>query len=186
MKNITFNEYVRMIEKWKNNNDFREINIQNEVVKPFIEALGDEFDVIDVSIKGRESKNHDYLAYCGTYESGGKKKATTPDLIITKNWNWRNRENKVKYYCSVEVKSPFLNVRLYDKEKYSDFLKAKINRHLSAKENHKLILTDGIKWEFYEKQKEKKSFNLYVKDTEWQWNPLDFEDIKKSIKDFLK
>ena len=103
MKNITFNEYVRMIEKWKNNNDFREINIQNEVVKPFIEALGDEFDVIDVSIKGRESKNHDYLAYCGTYESGGKKKATTPDLIITKNWNWRNRENKVKYYCSVEV-----------------------------------------------------------------------------------
>ena len=50
MKNITFNEYVRMIEKWKNNNDFREINIQNEVVKPFIEALGDEFDVIDVSI----------------------------------------------------------------------------------------------------------------------------------------
>lgn len=39
MKNITFNEYVRMIEKWKNNNDFREINIQNEVVKPFIEAL---------------------------------------------------------------------------------------------------------------------------------------------------
>lgn len=49
-----------------------------------------------------------------------------------------------------------------------------------------MILTDGIKWEFYEKQKEKKSFNLYVKDTEWQWNPLDFEDIKKSIKDFLK
>lgn len=35
-KVLTFQEYQNWLNKWKNNNDFREINIQNEVVKPFI------------------------------------------------------------------------------------------------------------------------------------------------------
>ena len=48
-KVLTFQEYQNWLNKWKNNNDFREINIQNEVVKPFILSICPDLDVIDVS-----------------------------------------------------------------------------------------------------------------------------------------
>lgn len=65
-KVLTFQEYQNWLNKWKNNNDFREINIQNEVVKPFILSICPDLDVIDVSTK-TATTIHDYLQYCGTY-----------------------------------------------------------------------------------------------------------------------
>lgn len=104
---LTFQEYQNWLNKWKNNNDFREINIQNEVVKPFILSICPDLDVIDVSTK-TSTTIHDYLQYCGTYlGDNSKEKPTTPDLVVSKNWNWQNRKNKVDYRFTVEVKSPF-------------------------------------------------------------------------------
>lgn len=181
---IAFEEYKRMLIRWKKNNDFREINIQNEVIKPLLSSICEGLDVIDVSTKGPKSLLHDYCQYCGTYkDKNNKEKPTTPDLIVAQNWNWRNIENHVKYYFSVEVKSPFLRDSIYDKNTYSQYMMQKIWRHLSAKNVSQVILTDGFKWEFYsEGQKKPKVFEIYKDSSgQAQWYPKVFERLKQHI-----
>jgi len=152
---VTFDDYKRWFEKYKKNNDVREINFQNEVVKKFISAICADLDVENSEKKGPDTNKHDYLQYCGTYiDKTGKEKAFTPDLVITKNWNWMNKENDVEYRAVVEVKSPYLQpIYTKDYEKYGENLKKELRCHLSAKKNDKVILTDAMKWEFYKKMK---------------------------------
>lgn len=188
MQDITFGEYQWWMDKWKNNNDFREITIQNEVIKPFVQSICSELDVIDVSHKGPKSDVHDYLKYSGTYlDKNGKKKPTTPDLVVADGWNWKNKENKVKYLFTIEVKSPFLDDCIYKKDTILDEIQ--IERHLSAEENNKVVLTDGIKWVFYKGTiKNPKIFCLYEKNDigEWKWESNDntFSELKEYIKLF--
>jgi hypothetical protein len=153
---VTFEEYKVWLEKYEKNNDGRETNIQNEVVRKFISGICADLDVEDVANKVSASTKHDYLQYCGAYINGkGEEKAHTPDLVISRNWNWWNKVNNVKYCAVVEVKSPFGKQSIFNKEneKYGGKLQKDLNRHLSAKNNDKLILTDGLKWEFYKKIK---------------------------------
>ncbi|MCM3574733.1 hypothetical protein M3172_16165 [Mesobacillus subterraneus] len=177
---VTFDDYKRWFEKYKKNNDVREINFQNEVVKKFISAICADLDVENSEKKGPDTNKHDYLQYCGTYiDKTGKEKAFTPDLVITKNWNWLNKENDVEYRAVVEVKSPYLQpIYKKDYEKYGENLKKELRCHLSAKNNDKVILTDAMKWEFYKRNEEYndlvpiRTFRLYDLSGgrgKWEW-----------------
>lgn len=152
---MTFDEYKCWINKYINNHDTREINFQNDVIKRLLEKLFPNYDIVCVDTKGCNSKNHNYYAYSGKYTDNGKTKPTTPDLLVCKNWDWYNVNNKnIQYIATVEVKSPYGLEAIYKKdyEKYSDKLKLKISTHLEAENIEKIILTDTFKWEFYSKE----------------------------------
>lgn len=195
MNDITFNEYKGWLEKYRENNDVREINIQNEIVKKLINNICTDLEVVYSDKKGPNTSKHDYFQYCGTYiGKKGEKKAVTPDLVIAKNWNWLNTKIYVDYRAVVEVKSPFLEQRIYDKDykKYVGKIKNELRRHLSAKNNNKVILTDALKWEFYTKNElvPLKTFRLYDllnNDDKWDWkkSEQDFTDLKEFLMKFL-
>lgn len=174
---VKFDEYKKWFNKYKENNDKQEIKYQNEVVKKFISAICPDFDVENTEKKGPPTCNHDYLQYCGTYiDRNGKEKPTTPDLVIAKNWNWLNKVNDVDYRAVVEVKSPYLQP-IYNKgyKEYGVGLKKEMRRHLSATHNDKVILTDALKWEFYNKENKLdpirtfKLYDLFEVMGEWEW-----------------
>lgn len=193
---VTFDEYKGWFEKYKENHDVSEIKFQNEVVKKFISAICPDLDVENSENKGPDTDKHDYLQYCGTYiDKMEKEKASTPDLVIAKNWNWLNREFVVDYRAVVEVKSPYLQPIYHkDYEKYSDSLKRKLICHLSAKNNNKVILTDAMKWEFYRKVDENnqlvpiRTFRLYDLSSvrgNWAWKKgekvIMIDDVMKEM-----
>ncbi len=195
---ITFNEYKGIFEKYKNNNDTREITFQNELVKPFIRGVRNDLDVESCDTKLRTEK-HDYLQYCGTYlDRNGIEKAATPDLVITKKWNWLNREYSLDYRAVVEVKSPFAKKDImYNKnyKNYDEHLSKEMKRHLSAKINSKVILTDSLKWEFYDRDRNDTSLepvktisliSLLPRRGHWEWGSVDsFNSLKYYLKKFL-
>ncbi|MDL4840336.1 hypothetical protein [Aquibacillus rhizosphaerae] len=195
-RDINFNEYKGIFEKYKNNNDIREITFQNELVKPFIRGIRNDLDVESCDTKLTTTR-HDYLQYCGTYISNGKEKAATPDLVITKKWNWFNRKYSLDYRAVVEVKSPFGKESIYSKGyiNYSSDLKCELKRHLSAKINSKVILTDSLKWEFYKRSgggnelipiRTIELYNLIDARGHWKWDSVDsFNSLKYYLKDFL-
>lgn len=196
-RDITFNEYKGIFEKYKNNNDTREITFQNELVKPFIRGVRNDLDVESCDTKLRTEK-HDYLQYCGTYIDKNEKKAATPDLVITKEWNWLNREYSLDYRAVVEVKSPFAKKDIMYNKNYKDYgehLCKELKRHLSATINNKVILTDALKWEFYKRSgggnelipiRTIELYNLIDGRGHWKWDSVDsFNSLKYYLKDFL-
>lgn len=144
-----FKDYKAWVQKYVDNHDTREINFQNNVVKRLLEEMYPDYDVVYVDTKGPESKKHDYREYSGEYRSvQGTLKPTTPDLLICKNWDWYNKDNKdITYLATVEVKSPYGPEAVYKTQ--LDYFKEKIDRHLSAKAIDRVILTDALKWVFY-------------------------------------
>lgn len=189
----SFDEYASWFDKFKNNNDIREINFQNEVVKKLINVLCDDLDVVNCANKGADTTNHDYFQYCGGYyDKNNNWKASTPDLVIAKGWNWHNKKNIVDYRAVVEVKSPYLQPIYHkDSKKYGSYLKKKLSRHLSAHCNEKVILTDALKWEFYKKSNGLtpiKKFKLYDlhKRGKWDWSDREFNQLKQFLLEFLK
>lgn len=149
---MDYETYKKYILKFINNHDTREINFQNDVIKKFLETVFEEYDVVSVDTKGCDTNNHDYLAYSGMYKDDNNKlKPTTPDLLICKNWDWYNKENKnIKYFATIEVKSPFGSEAIYKKDfkDYPEKWKEKIVMHLSAREIKHVIFTDTFKWVF--------------------------------------
>lgn len=151
---VDFNSYQNWIQKYINNHDTREINFQNDVVKRLLENLYPSYDIVCVDTKGCDSETHDYYKYSGSYidPKDNKKKPTTPDLLICKNWDWYNKNNdKIIYLATVEVKSPYGAEAIYKKdfENYYEGWKLKISRHLSAEEVNVVIFTDTFKWDFF-------------------------------------
>lgn len=115
---VDFNTYQGWIQKYINNHDTREINFQNDVVKRLLEQLYPLYDIVCVDTKGGNSKLHDYYMYSGLYidSKDGKKKPTTPDLLICKDWDWYNKDNdNIIYIATVEVKSPCSREAIYKK-----------------------------------------------------------------------
>ncbi len=191
---VTFNQYKGWFEKYRRNNDTREINFQNEVIKRFIRGICTDLDVESCDTKLTTTR-HDYLQYCGTYISNGKEKPSTPDLVITKEWNWFNREYNLDYRAVVEVKSPFGKGSIYSKGyiNYSSDLKCELKRHLSAKVNEKVILTDVLKWEFYIRSEDGidlkpiRTIELYdLTDGRGHWEWKKDEQVMEELKEFLK
>lgn len=201
---VTFSEYKGWIEKYINNNDTREINFQNDVVKRLLEKMFEDYDIVCVDTKCNDSKNHDYNEYSGMYEdSNGKHKPTTPDLLICKNWNWYNKDTiygeKISYIATVEVKSPYGSEAIYkkDQNEYPNSWEVKIKRHLDARRINKVIFTDTFKWEFYEDNYEnfeticlvnkKKRGRGYSYEWKNEKNANDtFNDLLNKLNQFLK
>lgn len=154
INDFSYFQYKNLVDKCIEQNDTREVTLQGDVVKHFINKLCANLDIADVSYKGpvgTQTNYHDYLQYCGTYKDNNKDKATTPDLVIAQNWNWHNIQNKVDYCAVVEVKSFTIQpIYTIGYSSYNDELRKQLERHLSAKKNKKVILTDCLKWEFYD------------------------------------
>ena len=148
---VTYEDYQLLMKEQIKSADVREICFQENVFRPFLEILFPEYDVVPVDTK-ISTRIHDYTQYCGTYEnSAGKATPTTPDLCIAKDWNWDNRNHKVDYKCVIEVKSPFLKKRTgFEPQEWPKEMQDQIQRHLKAEQNHKVILTDGVTWVFYD------------------------------------
>lgn len=181
--NITVNDYKQLVEKY-DMQDNREINYQNEIVKPMLQIIFNKWEVVDVSIKvgGRPSEKptYDYSKYCGTYESKNSEGETilkygTPDLLIAENWCWNNRDNEnIKYHAVVEVKSPHSDKHMCNREwkNYANDFNAEIERHLQV--NKVVIATDTYKWGIYSQEQSLKPVKEYVireyKSRKWVWN----------------
>lgn len=195
--NITFEDYKQLVEKY-DVQDNREINYQNEIVKPMLQIIFQDWNIVDVSIKvgGRppkeEAKKHDYSKYCGTYKAKNSKgeiidKYATPDLLIAENWNWYNRDNEsIKYHAIVEVKSPFSDDHLCNREynKYSADLITALTRHLQA--NDIVIATDTYKWGIYTLENEKvvsiKEYPIReYKSGKWIWDEEKYNDLVSDL-----
>ena len=199
MFEVDFKTYQGWITKYVNNHDTREINFQNDVVKRLLENLYPQYDIVCVDTKGSDSKNHDYYKYSGSYVDvkTKKKKPTTPDLLICKDWDWFNRNNdKISYFATVEVKSPYGKEAIYkyDFKDYFDLWNTKITRHLSAEKIDIVIFTDTFKWDIFEKQySEPKSIILVDRikrgtgyTYKWKDNAAEeFEKLLKLLDEYL-
>jgi hypothetical protein len=149
---LNFDDYKKLLDRQKNNQDVREEAIQYNVIRVFLQSIFQEYD-IEATSKQERASIHDYLDYCGSYidDKTRKLKKWTPDLVIAKNWNWDNIKNDVEYKCVVEVKSPFLDPITGQKPEEYKCLD-EVKSHLMAKKNNKVILTDGVTWAFYDKE----------------------------------
>lgn len=167
---FSYNCYKELVEKYINN-DGREINFQNRVVVPFLEKLfinTEGISIVDVSMqyKNRNSKIHDTFNY-----SSQEKDAAPPDLLIAHNWNYANKNNKeINYLAAIEIKSPFL-APICDKkiEEYEEHTRKEVRFHLEA--NLKVILTDCIRWQFFERECELDpilTIDLFDENKEWK------------------
>lgn len=157
---MKFEEYINLMKRQIKTQDSRERAYQDNIIRPFLKSVFSEFDIEPVDIKIK-TEIHQYEQYCGTYEKTYKDKTTnkeiiknvsaTPDLCITSEWHWNNREVEVDYKGVVEIKSPILdNITGFEPKKYKCL--PEIERHLNATKNKKVILTDGVTWTFYNKE----------------------------------
>ncbi len=155
----------QLILEYAKNNDQREYYLQRRLIEPFIKSIVPELYIEDISVirQSANTNRHNRTKYCGL---NNEEKNTPPDLLIVKEWNYYNVENKLDYRGVIEVKSPFSKQDYYyeitDKNKderlypyefkeYDELIKSKISWYLTATENDRVILTDGLQWDFFEK-----------------------------------
>lgn len=151
---MEYKEYVSLMKRQIERRDVRERVFQDNIIRPFLRSVFLNLDIEPVDIK-IDSKEHEYEQYCGTYLKNNKELPATPDLCISDKWYWHNKEVEVNYRGVVEVKSPILDyITGLEPQKYRCL--PEIQRHLKAKKNTKVILTDGVTWTFYNKKQELK------------------------------
>lgn len=155
----------QLIVEYAKNNDQREYYLQRRLIEPFIESIVPQLYIEDISVirHNDRTKHHNRTAYCG-FDNDGKN--IPPDLLLVKEWNYYNVENKLDYRGVVEVKVPFSKQdyysentaknkddRLYPYEfsEYKESTKDRISYYLRTTENDRVILTDGLQWDFFEK-----------------------------------
>ncbi|HDJ5075832.1 TPA: hypothetical protein PQS58_002009 [Staphylococcus aureus] len=184
---MKYQEYKKTFEKY-GDIDTREINFQNELVKPLLKEVLKDADVIDTSTITKGSSIHDRKKYAGHL----KNRLVSPDLLICKNWNYSNINNHVNYLAVVEVKSPF-HQNIYSKEydHYSNYLRERIDSFVINGNVKKLILTDALKWEFYDFNNNNQSINtirLYnMKGRgKWEWrNDNSYNQLLSELTSFV-
>lgn len=144
-----------------------ENTIQNDVVTPFLDRLfinEKDISIIDISTQynNKNSEIHDTRKY-------RKENTSPPDLLVARHWNYANKDNdEIDYLAVVEVKSPRIDpVYNKNKSKFEDQIKI----HLEV--NDKVILTDCIKWLFFEKEYDLEpvqTINLFDENNNWKRN----------------
>lgn len=145
----TYEQYTNLVDTFLKT-DNREINYQNRVIIPLLDNLSRDkkgISVVDVSTqyKNRESKVHTRKNYANNY---------TPDLLIASNRNYNNINNdKIDYYAVIEIKRPF-NSSQYQ---LSEYLATNIS---------KVIWTNCLRWEFYNKNNKEKTDEFVFYDYE--------------------
>lgn len=168
---FSFEEYKRLVEKYEKE-DWREINFQNRIVLLVLEKVfinEDTIAIVDVSTqyKNRESLIHTRQHYA---------KDSTPDLLVVKNWNYKNiTKPKQDYLAVVEIKSPKLDPIVSNNHHTTE----EVRNYLAN--GSKVILTDCYKWIFYDLENEPKSFTLRDADG---WKMMEVENPDFLVKEF--
>lgn len=168
---FSFEEYKRLVEKYEKE-DWREINFQNRIVLLVLEKVfinEDTIAIVDVSTqyKNRESLIHTRQHYA---------KDSTPDLLVVKNWNYKNiTKPKQDYLAVVEIKSPKLDPIVSNNHHTTE----EVQNYLDN--GSKVILTDCYKWIFYGFENEPKSFTLRDADG---WKMMEVENPDFLVKEF--
>lgn len=148
------------MERQLKTGDFRERVFQDNIIRPFLQSVFSELDIEPVDVK-TATTIHQYEQYCG-FEIICDKKAKktkkflgTPDLCIADEWYWDNDVNTVNYRGVVEIKSPTGDDKTtgISPNEYTPHTLREIKQYLTAERNSKIILTDGLTWTFYEKEK---------------------------------
>ncbi|WP_112182549.1 hypothetical protein [Paraliobacillus zengyii] len=160
---FSYHSYKELVKKyWEN--DWREIIFQNRVVIPLLDKLfinEEDISIIDISLQ--TDKNNSGIHNTRFYR---KEKASSPDLLVARHWNYANIVNdEINYLAVVEVKSPILNPIYNNKNDFNN----QIKMHLQA--NGKVILTDCIKWKFFKKEYDLvpvKTINLFDENNNWK------------------
>lgn len=164
-KPFSYEYYKKIVDKYREF-DCREINFQNRVVIPLLESLFIDFEdiwIVDISLQGRNKNSvvHDVSKYRSL-----KEYSASPDVLIVSDWNYKNKDvDSIIYHAVVEVKSPEINPLFKNKKHTLD----QVRYHLEA--NKKVVLTDCLKWEFYERGKAMVSIALIEQNgkEEWTW-----------------
>lgn len=141
---FSYSNYISLICKyWET--DWREIIFQNRVVTPLLDKLFiNEIDISIIDISTQSDRNDTAIHNTRFYR---KEKTASPDLLVARYWNYANKDNdEIDYLAVVEVKSPKLDPIFNNKN--NDFNR-RLKTYLEA--NDKVILTDCIKWQFFEK-----------------------------------
>lgn len=160
--NMSFETYQKVFENIAST-DCEERRFQNELILVFLRASLTNIDVMETGEARRPSQNHDLSQYCGEVEyENGEKKFWRPDLTACDKWYRHNLTHKVEYKFVVEVKSPYSREKIFDNGlspdeilKEESRVKREIESHFNARNNNKVILTDGIRWVFYKKENNK-------------------------------
>ena len=163
--NISFEMYLNKLLEISSCNPF-EINYQLELIKPFLESVLCNYQVVDTSRNSeRKSKNpvHDRYSYT-------LKNAAAPDLIIAENFDYYKRTKKLKIYAAIEVKdqasNEMLDRVLYSEKEGTKLYKIHIVNEISGYlcVNDKAIATNCRRWQFFDGSKIKESERVYLKE----------------------
>ena len=166
---INYNHYIEKVNYYKKF-DNRELNYQNRIIIPFLEALfreEKEISIVDISTqyKNKESEVHTRESYANEY---------TPDLLIAKNWNYQNREiATIKYLSVIEIKIPD-NVDISQVCEYM------------TPNNRRVIWTNCFIWRFFIDGKEiVPAINFKDENNSWKQDVSVWNSLNNRIKDFI-
>lgn len=188
---MNYSEYISIFERY-GKRDSREINFQNEIVKPFLRSIVPEFFIEDISTYYKSTEIHDRSKYVNLTDNESNFKSQ-PDLIICSNWHTDNRNNDLGYKATVEVKTPYNEDRIYsiNYEKYDKQIK-QVDIYIKSEKVNKVILTDTLKWEFYYKSSKRPLKTIMLceiingNNNNWIWkDEATFRELKSYISDFL-
>lgn len=186
---MEYSKYKDLVDKYYQK-DCRELNFQNRVIIPFLESfLPLKYEVVDTSTIYKNWKNYKDEKGNGICRDKFAEDYT-PDLLIIENWSLFAK-NKEKPFIIIELKRPTATDRKHAEKEIKEYL---------SKSDH-VILSDGITWEFYERQdNEIIPHKIYLSKDEKSvckrdlpsernidWKEEDaFEDVKKKINEILK
>lgn len=157
---FSFELYKNTVDKFLKT-DWREVIIQNRIIIPFLDSLFNnikDISIVDTSLqyRNKDTDSHDLSKY-RSMEVG----SAPPDVLIAKNWNYKNRNSKeIEYLSTIEIKSPSMDP-IYDKDnsEYGNHTQREIKYHLEA--CSKVILTDCFRWHFFDRKDNETIIDLY-------------------------
>lgn len=131
----------------------REINYQLEIIKPFLESVFKDYQIVDTSKNCEPKENTKYPKhnrYMYTVKNG-----TSPDLLITKGYKYNNNKknkNLMKIYGVIEVKEQS-SYEMFNKEVESYHIHIINEIATYFCKNEKVILTNCRRWQFFDRKK---------------------------------
>lgn len=203
--NFSYKDYKKIINKYLEK-DSRELNFQNRVILCMLENLliNTDIEVVDSSSLyyhgKRNSKTLVNSQFTGKLSNG--KYSAPPDLLLVRNWNIDNKNNKVEYLAAIEIKSPnsYEHIHGKDFDKYRKHTKDEMRAHLSV--NSKVVLTDCFKWQFFNDKDgfiDMPSINLVDENENWKHcvkdhqegntvtdDPKEWNQLQKKLISFLE
>ncbi len=154
----------------------KEINYQLEIIKPLLEEILPQYQVVDTSGNSADTTKHTRKAY--TLESHA-----APDLLIAKNYKYDNKKKEPpEIHAVVEVKEQS-STEMFNRDidGYSDHLIYEVGLYLSMSEDRRVIATNCRRWHFFERTEEYDSgfMNFFLSHKKYL---IDYENTKNKEK----